>query len=402
MNLPPSGTIPDDDPRLPPARRRRAERRLLGPLTSDERSESLDEIARVAAPSFDFFIFSCIASAFIGLALLLDAPYLLLFGGFLAPIMTPYVGVSLGTAIGSTRHFIRSMAGLLVGSGLAILAGWMAGIAGQSWLPGESELAKLFAQFHWPALVVLAIAGILTCATVVREQADSRAPSMLIALGLYAPLVVGGFGLSNGQPFLWPDTLVLFAIHLAWSTLAGAMALAIIGFRPENLFGYSLGGAIALAAILVLVAFSSAGVIFGANVALPTPTETRTPTATQTPTASNTPSPTPSLTPTRTPTPTDTFTPSATSVPPQALVAAEDGSGAFVRDEPAGIAFTSILNGELVQLLPDTPVSAGGQLWQHVYLPEQDTDGWILQPLLVTTTPVPSNTPEPATSTPSP
>lgn len=397
MNLPPSETFPEDDPQLPPARRRRARRSLFDPLTSDERSKALDGVAQRAAPNFDFFLYSLFAGAVMALGLLLDTPYLLLLGALLAPLMAPAVGIALSTATGSRQHFIRSLGGLLVGSALVFFIGALAGLVSSNLLPGQITQAHLFTQLHWAPFILLAIVGVLTALTFIDDELNTGAASTVLAFALYVPLCAAGFGLGSGQPFLFPDGLVLYAIYLTWATLFGAGALAIKGFRPPNLFGYSLGGALALAGILVLIGFFGAGAVLSARLGLPTPI----PTLTFTPT----PSETPTLTPTRTPTTTATLTPSTTPTPtptltptPQvAFIQAETSGGAFLRVEPAGQAITTISNGTRVEIFPGEPVSADGSSWVHIFVPTNGMEGWILQSLLVTPPPTlaPTATQEP-------
>jgi uncharacterized membrane protein len=386
MELPPNQTLPEDDPHLPAARRRHAQRSLFGPLDVDERSQALEDVARRAAPNFDFFLYSFFAGAVIAVSLLLDSPYLILLGALVAPLMAPAVGIALGTALGSSRHFLRNLGALLLAGILVLAVGWLAGLAAQT---NTTTQAHLYARLQWTALVAIGAAGALTAATMIRRDQNADVPSLLLAYGLFVPLAAAGFGLGSGQPHLWPDGLVLFAIHLAFATLCGAVTLAIIGFRPPAWYGYSLSAAVLLGGFLLFIFFTGAGAAFGARLGLPTltPSPTVSLTPSITPTVTTTPQPTATLTPSLTPTRTNTPTPTATPV--LAVIAAEEGSGAFIREEPAGLAITSLLNGQLVQLLPDPAESAGGQLWLHVYLPERNQFGWILQSLLATTTPQP-------------
>lgn len=390
MNLPPSQTLPDDDPQLPAARRRQAERSLFGPLNVDERSQVLEDVVRRASPNFDFFLYSLFSGAVISLGFLFDSPYLLLLGALIAPLMAPAVGVALGTALGSPRHFGRSLVGLLIGCLLVLVAGWLAGFAAQG---ATLSNAQLYTRLHWAGLIALGAAGVLTSAASVREGGSTELPSMLLAFGLFVPLTAAGFGLSSGLPFLWPDGLVLFSIHLAWATLCGAVTLAIIGFRPPTPFGYSLSGAVLLAGILLFIGFTGAGAVFGARIGLPTLTPSATLQPTLTLTSTSTPTRTVTATASRTSSPSPSLTPSPSATPILAIIAAEEGSGAFVREEPAGIAITSLLNGQVVHLLPEPPEAAGGQLWVHIYMPERDEFGWILQNLLATVTPQVTRTP---------
>lgn len=387
-----SEQYPEDEERLPPARRRRA-RRLLAPIDADERAAFLDTVAHRASPSFDFFLFSLLAGAVFGVGLLMDAPAFLLVGALLAPMMAPLIGVALGTVIGSVRYFVRSLVGMAIGSLLVFLVGVLAGYMARTWLPLELNQAYLITQLSWTNFLVLALGAIFTATAMVRSETSPLLPSVVLAYELYLPLAAAGLGLGSGLPFLWPDGLVVFAVHLAWGALLGAFTLAIIGFRPLTLFGYTLGGVIILAGIILLIGLSGAGAAFGGNIALPTPIPTDTPTVTLTPTPTLTPVPptaTPTLTTTPTITVTPTLTPTPTATPQFALVSAGDLGGAHLRANP-GFQETSLAllgNGTLVQVLPDNPVEEGGTSWIHVMAPD-GKEGWIVQTALTVATPPP-------------
>ncbi len=390
MNLSQLEQTPDDPKNLPPARRRRAAR-LLAPLDADERADFLDHLAHRASPSFDFFLFSLLSGAVLSIGLLLDLPALLVLGAVLAPVMAPAVGVSFGTVVGSVRVFLRSLLGLVIGGALVVLAGALAGLVARPWLPLSLIEAHSHSQLIWTDFLVLAVGAILTAAGLTRPKTHPLLPSVALAYELYLPLAAAGFGLSSGVPHLWPDGLVVFAVHLAWGALLGALTLAILGFRPLTLFGYTLGGAVTLAGVILLIGISGAGAAFGAQIALPTQVPSATPTITLTVTPTLTPVPptiTPTLTPTLTSTITPTITPTLTPTPILAIIQAEDGLGALIRSEPGGQVIGSLVNNTLMQILPDSVETAAG-IWVHVIAPD-GTEGWMLQSLLLIATPAPN------------
>jgi uncharacterized membrane protein len=413
MTIPPEEFDPQEIDRLSPARRRRARRRLLNTLDADERASYIETIARRASPSFDFFLFSLLSGAILGVALLIDSPYLILLGVLLAPLMTPVVGISVGTILGAPRQFGRSLGGLAVGSFLVLLVGALAGFAARIWLPLELLQARLASQLAWPPFIVIGIGAVLTAATMVREKYNPAIPSVSLAYGLYLPLSAAGFGLGSGEPFLWPDGVVVYAVHLSWAAILGAITLGVMGFRPQSIFGYSLGGAVALLAVILIIAFGGAGAAVTGQIALPTavPTNTSIPTPTQTGTATSAP-PSGTPTPSSTVSPTTSLTPtiSQTPTPVQAIVQAQEGfTGVVLRDAPNGTILLSLLNGTLVQYLPDEPVNLNGAIWVKVVDLETGTEGWILESLLVTATPpagaptlAATQTPAPQTLTPTP
>lgn len=398
MSLPKTEQFPDDPEHMPPARKRRA-RRLLAPLDADERAGFLDQVAHRASPSFDFFLFSVLSGAVFYAGILLDLPALLLLGAVLAPMMAPVVGLALGTVTGSGRFFLRSMIGLVIGGGLVFGLGYAGGLLTPYWQPASLEQAYLNAQLSWSNFAVLALGAIFTAAAMARSEHSTAAPygaapNVALAYQLYLPLVIAGFGLGSGFEHLFPDGLVVFAIHLAWSAVLGAITLAILGLRPLTLLGYTFGGVVTLLGIILLIGLGGAGAVVGGQMALPTPVPSATPTVTLTLTPTLTPvppteTPTPSLTPTITSTPvppTETPTPSPTPV--YAIIMTSDGKGAVLRDEPGGVVIRSYFDGTRLQVLPGI-ITLDGVTWVRVIGPD-GASGWIVQRLLATATPAPN------------
>lgn len=375
------------------ARQRRAKRQVIAALSADERANYIDEVASRAAPSFDFFLFSLLAGAIIGFGYIIDSPYILLLGALTAPVMAPIIGVSLGTVLGSVKHFTRSIGGLTISIFLVLLAGTLAGFASRVWLPLDLLQVFLQAQLTWPPFIVITIGAALTAATLVNEKHNPAIPSIALAYSLFLPLTAAGFGLGSGIPHLWPDGLVLFAIHLAWTIIVGAITLGIMGFRPYTLFGYSIGGTILLIGIVLTIAFGGAGAVIGGNIALPTLIPSQTPTLTPTLPPTNTPlPPTKTLTPTMPPTVTSTptITPTPTATPLEARLEVGSGfTGAYIRSEPDALAFiiSYPLDGAIMIILGEVRVDASNNVWTKVQNLEDGIEGWILEKLLVTATP---------------
>jgi hypothetical protein len=392
---------PEDEHELSRARRRRARRKIIAPLTPDEKTNYIQDVLRKAAPSFDFFLFSLFAGTVIGIGYMLDSPYIFLLGTLLAPVMSPIVGMSLGIILGSGRYFFRSIGGFLIGAFLVILGGSLAGILTRLTDPVDFSHVHLYAQIHWAAFLVIGIGAVLTTVFLVQENRHPAVPSIAVAFGVYMPLAATGFGLGSGIPHLWPDGLVLFAIHLSWAALVGAVTLAFMGFRPLTLFGYSIGGVVLLLAVILLIAFFGVGLAFQGNLAMPTETPTLTPSLTPTLTSTPTPipptdTPTPTMTATYTLTPTFTITPSPTPV--EARVNAN--SGIVIREAPDGnsLVVARASNGSILQLLGESAVDNFGRTWLLVLDLNSNIEGWVLSGLVITATPpviVPSDTPTP-------
>jgi hypothetical protein len=98
---------------------------------------------------------------------------------------------------------------------------------------------------------------------------------------------------------------------------------------------------------------------------------------------------------------TRTSTPAPEPTPIYAVIRSREGGGAYIRREPGGNVIATLDNGSIVQVLPDTQ-DYNGILWIHIEATRNDirVEGWIIQSVLETATPVPnwepSETPTPA------
>jgi hypothetical protein len=409
MNIPTSQPIPEDNEPLSPARRRRERRLPIPPAGAgkDERAAYLDELAERAIPSFDYYLFSLLAGLVMGVGLLLDSPALIVLGAVLSPLAGPVLGLGLSCIAGSGRFFLQSFAAAVIGAMLAFIGGYTAGYASRFATGITVGLSQVNAvvQFSWPALVALTLGVVITTFAFAKSSQKASLTGAVLTFLLFPPVVAAGFSISAGVPGLLPDGLVVFAIYLAWAIILGALTLGLLGLRPLSGFGFVLGGAIAIASLAVLAGLGGveiarqsqptpAAILPGAARpeatqpgAVPTAAIAAAPgqTAAPHPTATLIPSPTNTLVPS--PTPTITFTPAPTPV--WAIVNSESYDGAVIRAEPkfGSQILTTILNGTLLEVLPDE-VTDGGTVWAHVKTTD-GKDGWIVQSLLETATPVP-------------
>ena len=379
---------------LPRARRRRAHRMLVPP-GADERAAVLSSLARRAFPSFEFFVFTLLCGAVLGAAYLLDSPALLLLGILLAPLLNPWVGLTLAIMTGSWRFFFLTLGGMLVASLLVFFTGALAGLAGHLWLPLRLFHANIHAHLWWPDLFLVALGAILITISFVRSEQKPILPSIMLAYGLFLPLSAGGVGLGIGAAPIYPDGVKVFLVHLALATLVGCISLAALRFKPAKAGGFLLPVLISLLALAGVVYYTGLttavrdGVLATRRID-PTPTILVAP--------SNTPTIPATATPTATWTATGTPLPSETALPTSAyaVITAISGGGALVRSEAGGGTVVAVLsNGITIQVLPERQTVDAAD-WVHIRW--DAIDGWVLSTVLTATTstpppPAPSATP---------
>jgi hypothetical protein len=400
--------FPQETKNLSPARRRQYRRRII-PEGSDEQAAYLEQLAQRSIPSLEFFVYSILSGILLIAAIWMDAPAVFVLVAAAAPFLAPLFGLSLAAVVGSFQFLFQCLGSLLISGGIMFVFGLIAGI-GKSFaaLPELSQLSK-FTQFSWWSLFAVTIGAAATSVLIARQPERRQIPatSVVVAYVLYLPLGAAGFGLATGLDLFWPNGLILFGIYLVWAALIGAVTLAILGLRPKNFFGYALGTALAVIAIVTIFVVSG---IIQAGVSSPESTDvvpginrTEPQAAVKTSSggesvSSKQSTPTPPLvssTPTNTliPTRTPTYTVSPMPTPAWAMISSRGADGAVIRAEPSfdALYVQSMLNGMLVQMLPDT-VEAEGVTWVYVKATvdgDREVEGWIVKSLLTTATPVP-------------
>lgn len=410
------------------ARRRRALRRAYFPADEAGRAALFEHLARRAYPSYELFVFSLVAGVILGLGYFVNSLALIFFGILVAPVLTPWIGLSLAAIAGSFRLFAQTFAALLLSAFLVFVSGLLAGFATRIVGPLNFNEAFTLSRLWWPSFAVLTIGAIIFTISFVRSETLPYLPSALISSVLFTPLCAAGFGLGSGVEAaqLWPQGLLVFIVHFCWATFFAILTLFFLRFYPINVSGIALTSA-SLIVIIVTTIFLTdfdQWIKIQAGLAAPPPAPTAQATSTLALAPTISPSSTlpatvfigvPTMTPSRTPRPTqpsalpptDTATSTITAEPTPiiAQIRAEEGGGAFIREEPGGKVIATLGNGATLTIVPNDFQDVNGVVWVHVIAIVNDVrvDGWIIQSLLVTATPIadwqPSSTPE-ITSTP--
>ncbi|MEW5941352.1 MAG: DUF389 domain-containing protein, partial [Chloroflexota bacterium] len=95
--------------------------KLIHPLSSEERKETIAEISSSSVPGFDFYLLVVLSCSIATLGLVTNSPAVIIGAMLLAPLMSPIIGIGLASIIGDDKLIESSASALLRGAGLAIL-----------------------------------------------------------------------------------------------------------------------------------------------------------------------------------------------------------------------------------------------------------------------------------------
>ena len=409
------------------ARRRRAQRRAYFPTDEEGRAALFTHLARRAYPSYELFVFALVSGAILGLGFFINSQALLIFGILVAPLMTPWIGMSLAVVAGSARFFFQTITAFFVSSLLIFLSGILAGFASRTFGPLTLNEAFAHSRLWWPDLVILTIGSIILTISFVRSEERPYLPSALLTYVFFLPLCAAGFGLGSGVSEIWPQGLYVFIVHFAWATFFGIITLFFLRFYPTSANGIAFTG-LTFIVLIVVVSFLTGfnrWIMIKTGLATPEPgpvaqasftpalvsTITSSPRPEQATALIGVPTQTPTRGATRTstgtipPTETSTSTITAEPTPIIGINRASEGGGAFIREKPGGIVLATLGNGSTVTIIPNDFQEVNNVIWVHVFALVNDVrvEGWMIQSVLQTATPVadwqPSSTPV-LTSTP--
>ncbi len=361
-------------------------------LNDPQQAETLENLAKSVAPTFDFFTYSLLSGVLMAAGILLRSLPLIVAAALAAPMMAPLLGLQLSIAAGSQKLFFRSAAGMLLGMGLVFVAGMVGGLT--AYPPGWQPEPFSSPTFILPVDTwLIFIAGVLLTAMLFLQQKPaSRLASALLAFTLYGEVSLCGVLVGRNMASACFTPLLNTALMLSAGIALGSVPFIVSGYRPSRRGGYLLP------AILFLLALAIGGGQIAAPAQSPwsvlpflmhpTATAAATPLPSRVPTATHTPTP---RIPTATSTP--SVTPSPTPDPAVIrVVNVDDQDSARLRESPGFTSplVTMIPNGETVRLLGGSQV-VDGVTWVEV-IDKDGTIGWMVQTVFDTPTPAPLRT----------
>lgn len=387
----------DESTPLSRARQRRGQR-LHQSENQNEQRPRQEALVHQLTASYDFFLLSLLSGLILAASLAVQSRALLFLGILLAPFLGPVIGLGLFTVTGSARFLLQSILSLLI-SGLFIFGfGALAG-ALTPLLPFEpSAPITEWNQLQLVNFLLVAVgAGVSVYRLVRMPRQKPLIASAAMAYGLLPPVAAAGFNLTAASASDWAAPLASAGIHLLWAVLICIVMFILLGFPPRNLGSYLLTALVigllvtpfippygSKNLILVITPTEPASIV----AATPTPTIGLTPamppTTTSTQRAISTVTPTPNISATPSITPTQTITPIPTPI--IARISAPTGGGAYLRDNPDGKIISSILNGNLIEVISEPIRGKNGVIWVQIRTAD-GFSGWIVQSLLATATP---------------
>lgn len=215
-------------------------RRIVPPVAEKRRGEVQAQLRESSHPDFDFFLLVLLSCVIATLGLLVDSPAVIIGAMLVAPLMSPIIGLGLGSIRGDDRLLRDAASALLRGALLAILVSAVITFSNSllpftdlrpDALPGEI-LARTQPS---PIDLGIALAGGLAAAFALAMPNISAAlPGVAIATALMPPLCTIGIGLAFARWDIAGGAFLLFTTNAVTIAFAAMLVFVALGFTPRT------------------------------------------------------------------------------------------------------------------------------------------------------------------------
>ncbi|OQX64616.1 MAG: hypothetical protein B5M51_03190 [Anaerolinea sp. 4484_236] len=232
-------------------------RKLAPPVTLERRAEVRVQLRDSAQPDFDYFVLVVLSSMIATLGLLTNSGAVIIGAMLVAPLMSPIIGLGLGSLIGDEKLLRDAGSAVVRGAVIAIMISVALTWANNA-LPfvtlQELPVEVLSRTRPSPIDLLIALAGGLAAAFALAQPSLSAAlPGVAIATALMPPLGVIGIGIAMGRWDVAGGAFLLFVTNSVTIAFASMLVFFALGFSPGRKNGKRVPRSLMISALVTLI-----------------------------------------------------------------------------------------------------------------------------------------------------
>ena len=211
-------------------------RKIIPFVNLERRAEVRGGLRESAQPDFEYFVLVVLSSMIATLGLLTNSGAVIIGAMLVAPLMSPIIGLGLGSLIGDEQLLKDAGSAILRGAIIAVIIAILL-----TWL----NVSLPFITLHnlpeevlartrpTPIDLLIALAGGLAAAFALAQPSLSAAlPGVAIATALMPPLGTVGIGIAMGRWDVAGGALLLFVTNAVTIAFASMLVFWVLGFTP--------------------------------------------------------------------------------------------------------------------------------------------------------------------------
>ena len=215
-------------------------RRIVPPVDLKQRGEVQVHLRDASHPDFSYFLLVFLSSVIATLGLLINSPATIIGAMLVAPLMSPILGLGLGSIRGDDRLLKDAATALLRGAAVAIAITFFLALNNRLMpfvplIPSDLPSEVLARTHPSPMDLGIAIAGGLAAAFALAMPDISAAlPGVAIATALMPPLSVVGIGLAYQRWEVAGGAFILFITNGVAIAASAMLVFFTLGFTHRS------------------------------------------------------------------------------------------------------------------------------------------------------------------------
>ncbi|MBL7161614.1 MAG: DUF389 domain-containing protein [Anaerolineales bacterium] len=215
-------------------------RRIAPPVSQERRGEVQVRLRDSSEPDFSYFLLVLLSSVIATLGLLMNSPATIIGAMLVAPLMSPIIGLGLGSIRGDDRLLKEAAAALFRGAGLAVLIAFLLTLNNRllpfvPLIPDDLPSEVMARTQPSPMDLGVALAGGLAAAFALAMPNISAAlPGVAIATALLPPLATVGIGLAYQRWDVAGGGFLLFITNGVAISASAMIVFFVLGFTPRS------------------------------------------------------------------------------------------------------------------------------------------------------------------------
>jgi len=215
-------------------------RRIVPPVSQKQRAEVQVRLRDDSSPDFDFFLLVLLSSVIATLGLLINSPATIIGAMLVAPLMSPIIGLGMGSIRGDDKLLRDAASALLRGAFLSILISTLLTLW-NIYMPfidlRSSALPAEVMTRTQPSPIDLAIAlagGLAAAFALAMPNISAALPGVAIATALMPPLCTIGIGIAFARWDVAGGAFLLFITNSVTIAFAAMLVFVALGFSPRS------------------------------------------------------------------------------------------------------------------------------------------------------------------------
>ena len=210
----------------------------IKPLSEERRDEITESIRKASSPGFDYFFLVVLSGSIATLGLINDSPAVIIGAMLVAPLMSPIIGVGLGSITADARLARNAATALIRGAILSIILSALITLS-NIYLPFVPSLFEIPGEVlsrtqPTPNDLIVALAGGLAAAySLAQPHLSAALPGVAIATALMPPLSTIGIGIALGRWDIAGGASLLFLTNAVTIAFAATLVFFLEGFVPR-------------------------------------------------------------------------------------------------------------------------------------------------------------------------